>query len=284
MKEIHREIEYNGLSSVRSSIEHLGAEMENSQSGLEQYHSHRDYQLMYLDEGEIEVTVAGLNVKLFPGEVLLLGENLPHILKRASHHAGGLLLQFTADVLPAKVTRLPEFGKIVSLLRSSSGGLSIPRCEDLKPQFLAVHEAKGICRLTNLLELLDTLGNRLNTSSIISEIKIADDTDQRQTRVEMCVQFIKRHYKEEITLPRLSNAIGMNEAALCRCFKKGKGVTVMQYLARIRMENVQLLLRNTDMDVSEIAYSCGFDTVSQFNRQFKQLTGMSPTEYRKSVE
>lgn len=285
MKEIHKEIEYDGLSSVRSSTERLGAEMEEIyKGGYEQYHCHRDFQLMYFDEGEIEVTVAGLNVKVHPGEVLLLGENLPHILKSATHHAVGLLLQFSADVLPARAAELPEFGKITSLLRASSGGLAISGCEKLKAGFLAVHEANGISRLTRLFELLDALGNRLGTSSVISEIEIADDADLQQTKVEMCAQFIKRHYKESITLPRLSNVIGMNEAALCRSFKKGKGVTVMQYLTRIRMENIQLLLRNTGKDVSEIAYSCGFETVSQFNRKFKQLMGMSPTEYRKSVE
>lgn len=285
MEEIRREIIYDGRSLVRSTYEHLGTEMEDiTQSGYERYHSHRDIQLMYLDEGQIEVTVAGLNVRLCPGEVMLLGENLPHILRSTTHQAGGLLLQFKPDVLPARMAELPEFGKIVSLLCASSGGLSVPRCEDLKVMFTTIHEAKGIYRLTGLLELLDTLGARMSSSAVISEIEITNAAEQRQTKVELCVQFIKHHYKEEITLPRLSNAIGMNEAALCRCFKKGKGITVMQYLVRIRMENVLLLLRSTAMDVSEIAYTCGFETVSQFNRQFRQLTGMSPTEYRKSLE
>ena len=64
MEEIRREIIYDGRSLVRSTYEHLGTEMEDiTQSGYERYHSHRDIQLMYLDEGQIEVTVAGLNVR-----------------------------------------------------------------------------------------------------------------------------------------------------------------------------------------------------------------------------
>lgn len=75
----HREIIYNGKSAIRSTYNSLGTQMDDyTQHGYEQYHSHEDYQLMYLQEGKAEITINDVSHIYSPGNILLLGPNLPH--------------------------------------------------------------------------------------------------------------------------------------------------------------------------------------------------------------
>lgn len=92
--------------------------------------------------------------------------------------------------------------------------------------------------------------------------------------------FIDEHFEEELSLPRVAKAANISGNHLSEKFKQVTGVNFVEYIARTRFEKARALLHDVDLRVSEIAFAVGFQSLSQFNRVFKKLSGKSPTEYR----
>lgn len=99
--------------------------------------------------------------------------------------------------------------------------------------------------------------------------------------VEKCKRYLKTNYRDDISLQTLSLALGANDTSLCRKFKEETGETLFRYLTHLRIEAACKILRNSKHSISETAYLCGFNTVTHFNRKFKEIMSMSPKEFRK---
>ena len=96
-------------------------------------------------------------------------------------------------------------------------------------------------------------------------------------------QFIDKHSDEQLSLKQVAKAINMSPNYLSEKFKQVTKVNFVRYIARMRYEKARALLQNVDLRISEIAFATGFQSLSQFNRVFKKLSGKSPTEYRAAL-
>jgi AraC-like DNA-binding protein len=92
--------------------------------------------------------------------------------------------------------------------------------------------------------------------------------------------FIEEHAGEELSLARVAKAVHISPNYLSEKFKEVTGINFVTYIARTRCEKARTLLHNSDVRVSEAAFAAGFQSLSQFNRVFKKIYGMSPSEYR----
>lgn len=93
-------------------------------------------------------------------------------------------------------------------------------------------------------------------------------------------KFIDADSSDQLSLTKVAKAIGINPTHLSEKFKEVTGINFVHYVARSRFEKARHLLENVDLRVSEIAFAAGFQSLSQFNRVFKKMSGRSPTEYR----
>jgi AraC-like DNA-binding protein len=93
-------------------------------------------------------------------------------------------------------------------------------------------------------------------------------------------QFIEQHSTEEISLTKVARAVNISPTHLSEKFKQVTGVNFVDYVARSRFDKARELLADGDLRISEIAFEVGFQSLSQFNRVFKRLSGKSPTAYR----
>ena len=81
----------------------------------------------------------------------------------------------------------------------------------------------------------------------------------------------------------LANREALSKQSLIRKFKASTGLTPMQYLADARFNECKILLRETSMNISQIAQACGFENVYYFSNFFRKSTGVSPSQYRKKL-
>ena len=96
--------------------------------------------------------------------------------------------------------------------------------------------------------------------------------------------FIAQHYSEDISSGDVAKELHLSRFYFCKLFKSVTGLTFTSYLARVRIERVkELLLRNPNLRVSEIAFETGFQSLTHFNRVFLKLTGLSPTAFRERL-
>ena len=93
-------------------------------------------------------------------------------------------------------------------------------------------------------------------------------------------KFIEEHSSEELSLTKVAQAVNISANYLSEKFKNVTGVNFVEYVARVRFEKACDLLENVDRRISEIAFAVGFQSLSQFNRVFKKLSGRSPSALR----
>jgi len=99
-------------------------------------------------------------------------------------------------------------------------------------------------------------------------------------RIRKARDYIAEHSAEELSLGKVARAANTSTNYFSEKFKQATGTNFVKYVARTRFEKAEALLREADLRVSEIAFACGFQSLSQFNRTFKKLAGKSPTQYR----
>lgn len=167
-----------------------------------------------------------------------------------------------AEVLVLLKKQLDDLSLILgsTAAQESSGGLELER-------FLCVEELyRSVCELVERL-LSDSRFPPLRPDSLT--IRAA--------------RFIREHYYEPLDLTTLAERLHVNPSYLSHLFKQEMGVGLTRYITRIRLEQAQRLLRETNLKITEIAHNVGFDDPRYFNTVFKRHTGVTPTAYREKV-
>jgi len=100
-------------------------------------------------------------------------------------------------------------------------------------------------------------------------------------RIRKVQEHLMKNLQHNVKLEELADLASMQHASLCRLFKKETGFTITEYQNHLRMELATKLVMNENLKIEEIAYECGFNTISFFNRQFKKSNGLAPLEYRR---
>lgn len=98
--------------------------------------------------------------------------------------------------------------------------------------------------------------------------------------IKIIIDYIKNNYQKNITLSQMAELIHVSRAYFCRKFTKIAGISPVEYLIRVRIENSCIMLKNTDMRIGDIAMECGFSGFSYYSEVFKRVMGCTPREYR----
>lgn len=119
--------------------------------------------------------------------------------------------------------------------------------------------------------------------SLLSNELMIKETAAEPVAVAKARAFIDENIGEALSLTQVARAANMSAFYFCKIFKGAVGLTFTHYLARLRVEKTKQLLLNPNVRVSEAAYEVGFQSLSQFNRVFRQITGESPSHYREHL-
>lgn len=113
------------------------------------------------------------------------------------------------------------------------------------------------------------------------DIQISDNGKSGLSEImSPVIEYIAEHFPENITVDCLAEKAHLSKSYFMKCFKTFSGLTVTEYINQVRVKTVCELLLNTDKKVTEIAFSCGFRNIPNFNRRFKDAAGCTPYEYR----
>jgi AraC-like DNA-binding protein len=106
------------------------------------------------------------------------------------------------------------------------------------------------------------------------------NSEVEPTAVASAKQFVQDHAEEPISLEQVVQHVGVSRFYFCKLFKKATGMTLTEYVARVRVERAKTLLVNPSLRISEVVFAAGFGSIPRFNSVFRQYVGMPPTEYR----
>lgn len=113
------------------------------------------------------------------------------------------------------------------------------------------------------------------------EVFLKDPEFKHRHLVARAQSYMRENFTKDISLQNVVDYMGLSPAWLVRIFKQGTGLTVVEYLNRLRIEKARLDLKRTQLPIMDVAMSCGFMNEDHFGRVFRQVTGRSPTQYRK---
>jgi AraC-like DNA-binding protein len=187
--------------------------------------------------------------------------------------------------------------KIIGLLQIGRPALAAPRVEYFKAPEKPIRDAGegAFDRISNayidsvgfsrsrydsMVRLLELFANQL---SFFANDILIQQAEREPYRVRMARAYISSRQTEDFSLSDVARAIHVSPFYLCKIFKKATGLTFIEFRNRLRIESAMKSLANPNQSVSEIAYSVGFRSLTQFNRLFRRIVGQSPTTFRCSL-
>ena len=112
-----------------------------------------------------------------------------------------------------------------------------------------------------------------NTINLLNERK-------QSHKIEEILRYVQQRYNTDISLDEISDQVALNKSYVSYLFKKKTNSTLIEYVIKLRIEKAQELLRDTNLKIYEIAHMVGYSDFKYFNRVFKKITSITPTEYR----
>ncbi|HTE29738.1 MAG TPA: AraC family transcriptional regulator [Chryseolinea sp.] len=255
------------------------------------WHFHCEYQLFTVLKGT-GTRFVGDHVSPFkPGDLVFTGPNLPHLWQSdAAYFKGdknvgieGIVIYLPEDFLGNHFLAKKEMYKIRQLFLKAQRGMEIvgTAAEEVKAQMLKLYEATDFDSILVLLGLLNYLANMssyqlLATTGYSNSLKEADT--ERMSRVH---SYVMQNFREKITLEHVAAIANMTPPSFSRYFSKHANKTFSNFLTEIRIGNACKLLMEEQLEVSQICFDSGFNTLSNFNRQFKVVTKYNPLAYQR---
>ncbi len=258
------------------------------------WHFHPHYQLFTVLEGT-GTRFIGDSIQYFEaGDTVFLGPNLPHLWRsdkiyfenNSALKTHGIVLYFTEDFLGSEFFEKSEMTVLSSLLKKSSRGLvwSGKTKGHIIESLLNLRNIKGFKRILTLLDLLHSLSQSKDYQFITNENYTNLHKQSETERMQKVYEYVSKNFKETIKLGDISENINMSEAAFCRYFKKRTNRSFVDFVNEIRIGNACKLLSQNTLNVSEICFESGFNTISNFNFHFKKIVGKTPSEYARALK
>ncbi len=222
-------------------------------------------------------------------DLVFMGPDLPHFYRCDPEYyannpevrARAIIIQFSDDFLGSAFFSIPEMAAIQTLLERSGRGICYygETRKTIIGKLKAIRYAQGVEKLTQLLQMLDVLA-RSPEYQFLSSHAFAGQNLKDTERMNKVYEFVMEHYKAVVQIGEVTALAHMSPSAFCRYFKKRTRKTFTTFLNEIRISNACKLLLEENLSVIEICYECGFNNLSNFNRQFKAIMKVSPLQYR----
>lgn len=258
------------------------------------WHFHPHYQLFTVLEGTGTRFIGDTIQHFEPGDTVFLGPNLPHLWRSdkayfehsSSLKTHGIVLYFTEDFLGQGFFEKPEMLALNTFLQNSSRGLfwSGKTNEFIVKSLLDLRQTTGFKRIISLLDLLHFLSQSKDYQYITNEDYSNQHKLSETERMQKVYEYVSKNFKETIKLSDIAEKVNMSEAAFCRYFKKRTNRSFIDFVNEIRIGNACKLLSNNTLSVTEICFESGFNTISNFNFQFKKIAGKTPSEYARELK
>lgn len=255
------------------------------------WHFHPEFELTLFTESTGKRFIGDHTDNFGPGDLLLLGPHLPHYMRNdeiyyqhdPSLRIRAIVVHFSKDFIGEKFFDIPEMIPVKKLLNNASRGIHISgeTQKQVAPMMEKLLELRGYPRLMCLLDILQIISHS-EDQQLLSSLGYQNSFSHNDAeRINSVFDYMLQRFTEEISLGAVASHIHMNTSAFCKFFKNRTGKTFSHILNEIRIGHACKLFIEEGLSVSQVCYSCGYNSLSYFNRKFKAITKYSPMEYRK---
>jgi AraC-like DNA-binding protein len=253
------------------------------------FHIHDEFELILISRSQGKLYVGNEVTNFSDGDVFLFAPGIPHCFYNTKEYenlgelAHAVVVQFKPDFLGKDFFNKTESFKLRELITLSKSGILftnpshkiIKRIENLG-------NTNSLQKLGYLLFILSELANTRDYKLLTSGQIIHNISES--TNINAIIQYVAENFQKEISLEKAAEIANMQKAAFCRYFKRRTKKKFMEFVNETRIAHAQKLLIETDKNVLEVAYECGYESSSYFYRIFKKYHKVSPVNYRTQIQ
>ena len=248
------------------------------------WHFHPEIELVYVDKGKGKRHI-GNHLSYFDNsQLILIGSNLPHygFTDRLTRYGSETLIQFKPEFLGAYFFDAPEMTSINALFeRSKNGILFKPETKrKVGKKIQKLNDVDGFDRVILLLKILHHLSKAKDYEILNANGFVFETERQDSAKIDIIYKYINNNFQNHISLNEIADKVSLTVPAFCRYFKKSTGKTFTKLVNEYRIVHATKLLSESQMSIADVAFECGFNNFSHFNKLFKEFTGKSASKYR----
>ncbi|MES2110674.1 MAG: AraC family transcriptional regulator [Bacteroidota bacterium] len=251
------------------------------------WHYHPEFELVYV-EADAGIRHVGTHVSTYTqSDLVFIGGNLPHLnfdyRLRSDYHQ--IVIQLRTDFLGTALALAPEFSLIRQLFKAAEYGIAF----NGETKLLVAEKLKQLGSLNSLEQLLELIGvfqllaGSAETERLNSDLTSKDFILKDKIRMGAIYEYIDANFHQKPDVNIVAQKVNLTTPAFCRYFKRQTNITFTEFVNQYRIERAKNLLMQNH-NVSETCYAIGFESISYFNKLFKQITGENPSDFRKNWE
>ncbi|WP_413497371.1 AraC family transcriptional regulator [Carnobacterium maltaromaticum] len=259
-------------------------------------HWHKEIEIIYVKEGNVNIGVNDVPIQLKRNDIYFINGGDVHYFL-ASPESERIVIQFDLsffqDISSLEKTN-KEMRNLFSSIVQASSLWSQEVADQMRQLLMTVHEENNErksgyryvikAKMFKMLAILsrEVPQNENWNDQVREEISSTKQMENLE-RLDKIFMYIEAHYQDTITLNDISAYMGFSSFYFTKFFKKNTGTTFIQFLTEYRLNKAKWILLNEDATVTEVAERTGFSSVKTFHHQFKDLMGISPLKYKKTI-
>lgn len=255
------------------------------------WHFHSEYQLFIVLQGT-GTRFIGDHVSPFrAGDLVLTGPNLPHLWRSdpeffdpdSTLSTDGVVVYFPQDFFGSSFLQKTEMVQVRQLLTRSARGVAFSgtETETVGSMMMALPEKEDLDGILELLRILQALARSVEYSLLANPDYSNSLKESDTERMNTVHAYVMKNFREKLTLEEVAAIANMTPSSFSRYFKLHANKTFSDFLCGIRIGYSCKLLVEKRMSIAQACYESGFNTLSNFNRQFKAYTHCTPMEYKR---
>jgi AraC-like DNA-binding protein len=255
-----------------------------------------DFPLHYHEEYELNLVLNAKGAKRVVGghmeaiddlELVLIGPNLYHSWFQhqcQSSEITEVTIQFHKDLFDDNLLKRDQLSFLKTMLERAQHGIlfSADTVQALRERLLSLDKKTEFDSVLELFSILHDLSISRSMRTLSEPSFTNEKSDHGSRRIGKVFEYMNNNYNKQVSLAEVSRIANMPEASFSRFIKKRTGKTFIDSLNEIRLGHASRMLIDTTSTVAEIAYKCGFNNISNFNRIFKRKKFCIPKEFRET--
>jgi len=263
--------------------------VDKGQHFYDHLHYHPEFQITAVKKGKGILYHGSDMIRFLPGDVFVLGSNIPHLMKNLdpdySTKSGGVhsvSLFFDRNAFGNHFFNLPELTSIDALLHNSRRGIRLSGSlgKAVYNQMLKISYVREEELIISFLKILSTI-RKANKYFINSSVFGHFNSVKDEKRLNKIINHTVNNLDRNIKIEDVAQIANLSKSQFSRYFKLHTGKTFIEFLSEMRIESSCTLLLDGNNTIEAVCYDVGYSNLSNFNRQFKKIKGMTPSEYRK---
>jgi AraC-like DNA-binding protein len=252
-------------------------------------HYHEEFELNFIQNAKGAKRMVGDHIEEIDDlELILVGPNLQHgwfTSKCDTSNIKEITIQFHRDLFDDKFLQRNQMAFMRSMFERSLRGIQFSQetVLNIMPRLIGLPLKSGFDSVLELTSILHDLSISSNIRTLSdSTFNNLETLSYNSRRIESVMTYINNNFEKNITLSDAAKIATMSDVAFCRFFKLRTGKTFIDTLNEVRIGHSSRMLIETTHSINEIAYRCGFNNISNFNRIFKKKKDCTPKEFRQS--